>query len=122
MGTLSPSQLALDYGIKFMETSAKANINVENVSLGPCWDWPLRAEGVLPEGLAPAAECHLSSGALPGGSPCVALLSVQGQQPVEVPGCHEGTGPAGQPARVLSLALGHLGSRPRVPPAEGKTE
>lgn len=25
-------QLALDYGIKFMETSAKANINVENVS------------------------------------------------------------------------------------------
>lgn len=29
---LPPSQLALDYGIKFMETSAKANINVENVS------------------------------------------------------------------------------------------
>lgn len=32
---LSPSscrQLALEYGIKFMETSAKANINVENVS------------------------------------------------------------------------------------------
>lgn len=28
----SPLQLALDYGIKFMETSAKANINVENVS------------------------------------------------------------------------------------------
>lgn len=27
-----PLQLALDYGIKFMETSAKANINVENVS------------------------------------------------------------------------------------------
>lgn len=26
------SQLALEYGIKFMETSAKANINVENVS------------------------------------------------------------------------------------------
>lgn len=26
-------QLALEYGIKFMETSAKANINVENVSL-----------------------------------------------------------------------------------------
>lgn len=25
-------QLALEYGIKFMETSAKANINVENVS------------------------------------------------------------------------------------------
>lgn len=25
-------QLALDYGIKFMETSAKANINVENVT------------------------------------------------------------------------------------------
>lgn len=24
-------QLALEYGIKFMETSAKANINVENV-------------------------------------------------------------------------------------------
>lgn len=45
------SQLALDYGIKFMETSAKANINVENVSPGPCWetwglqDWPLQAEG-----------------------------------------------------------------------------
>lgn len=32
---LPPSQLALDYGIKFMETSAKANINVENVSPGP---------------------------------------------------------------------------------------
>lgn len=32
---LSPSQLALDYGIKFMETSAKANINVENVSPRP---------------------------------------------------------------------------------------
>lgn len=29
------SQLALDYGIKFMETSAKANINVENVSPRP---------------------------------------------------------------------------------------
>uniref|UniRef100_A0A8C4KSA0 small monomeric GTPase n=1 Tax=Equus asinus asinus TaxID=83772 RepID=A0A8C4KSA0_EQUAS len=29
-------KLALDYGIKFMETSAKANINVENVSTGPC--------------------------------------------------------------------------------------
>uniref|UniRef100_A0A3B3UAS6 Ras-related protein Rab-13 n=1 Tax=Poecilia latipinna TaxID=48699 RepID=A0A3B3UAS6_9TELE len=27
-----PVQLALEYGIKFMETSAKANINVENVS------------------------------------------------------------------------------------------
>uniref|UniRef100_A0A2I3GKL3 small monomeric GTPase n=1 Tax=Nomascus leucogenys TaxID=61853 RepID=A0A2I3GKL3_NOMLE len=27
-------KLALDYGIKFMETSAKANINVENVSPG----------------------------------------------------------------------------------------
>lgn len=27
-------QLALDYGIKFMETSAKANINVENVCDG----------------------------------------------------------------------------------------
>lgn len=25
-------QLSLEYGIKFMETSAKANINVENVS------------------------------------------------------------------------------------------
>lgn len=32
---LPPSQLALDYGIKFMETSAKANINVENVSPRP---------------------------------------------------------------------------------------
>lgn len=32
---VSPSQLALDYGIKFMETSAKANINVENVSPRP---------------------------------------------------------------------------------------
>lgn len=30
---ISPAffQLALEYGIKFMETSAKANINVENV-------------------------------------------------------------------------------------------
>lgn len=26
-------QLALEYGIKFMETSAKANINVENVNI-----------------------------------------------------------------------------------------
>ncbi|XP_060271293.1 ras-related protein Rab-8A isoform X1 [Ovis aries] len=50
-------KLALDYGIKFMETSAKANINVENafytlardikakmdkklVSGCPCWNWP----------------------------------------------------------------------------------
>lgn len=32
---LPSSQLALDYGIKFMETSAKANINVENVSPRP---------------------------------------------------------------------------------------
>ena len=47
-----PLQLALDYGIKFMETSAKANINVENVSpwlqgdmgLWGLWDqcWGLR--------------------------------------------------------------------------------
>lgn len=28
---LTSIQLALEYGIKFMETSAKANINVENV-------------------------------------------------------------------------------------------
>lgn len=32
MTHISLPQLALDYGIKFMETSAKANINVENVS------------------------------------------------------------------------------------------
>ena len=29
-------QLALEFGIKFMETSAKANINVENVSKAKC--------------------------------------------------------------------------------------
>uniref|UniRef100_A0ABI7YZD3 small monomeric GTPase n=1 Tax=Felis catus TaxID=9685 RepID=A0ABI7YZD3_FELCA len=29
-------KLALDYGIKFMETSAKANINVENSRVTPC--------------------------------------------------------------------------------------
>lgn len=38
---LPSSQLALDYGIKFMETSAKANINVENVSPGPTAQTPL---------------------------------------------------------------------------------
>lgn len=38
---LPPSQLALDYGIKFMETSAKANINVENVSPRPTAPTPL---------------------------------------------------------------------------------
>lgn len=32
LSPFSCCQLALEYGIKFMETSAKANINVENVS------------------------------------------------------------------------------------------
>lgn len=53
-----PLQLALDYGIKFMETSAKANINVENVSpwlqgdmglwglWGQCWGWRIQGTGL----------------------------------------------------------------------------
>lgn len=47
---LPPLQLALDYGIKFMETSAKANINVENVSLVRSyrepWAYGIRALGL----------------------------------------------------------------------------
>lgn len=52
-----PSQLALDYGIKFMETSAKANINVENVS--PSMD------GVQPGGGLGARELQLQHGRHP---------------------------------------------------------
>uniref|UniRef100_A0A8B9X9H7 Ras-related protein SEC4 n=1 Tax=Bos mutus grunniens TaxID=30521 RepID=A0A8B9X9H7_BOSMU len=47
-------KLALDYGIKFMETSAKANINVENVS---------------PRLAAPAPLGRGSDSTLQGGSP-----------------------------------------------------
>lgn len=71
-----PLQLALDYGIKFMETSAKANINVENVSprlrgdvglwglRGQCWGlrglslgdsaWRIRGTGLWLRGPSPA--------------------------------------------------------------------
>ena len=73
---VSPSlQLALDYGIKFMETSAKANINVENVSpVRSCrepWACGISAPGLeglsfgrfsleYPEGLASGSGCPLS--------------------------------------------------------------
>lgn len=71
-----PLQLALDYGIKFMETSAKANINVENVSLvRSCrepWVCGIKAPGLErpsrggfsledPEELASGSGCPLWS-------------------------------------------------------------
>uniref|UniRef100_A0A8C6HZT7 small monomeric GTPase n=1 Tax=Mus spicilegus TaxID=10103 RepID=A0A8C6HZT7_MUSSI len=67
-------KLALDYGIKFMETSAKANINVENVSpVRSCrepWACGISAPGLeglsfgrfsleYPEGLASGSGCPL---------------------------------------------------------------
>ncbi|KAF1602029.1 UNVERIFIED_CONTAM: Ras-related protein Rab-8A, partial [Eudyptes pachyrhynchus] len=50
-------KLALDYGIKFMETSAKANINVENAFFTLARDIKAKMDKKL-EGNSPQGSSH----------------------------------------------------------------
>uniref|UniRef100_A0A673TL56 small monomeric GTPase n=1 Tax=Suricata suricatta TaxID=37032 RepID=A0A673TL56_SURSU len=80
-------KLALDYGIKFMETSAKANINVENAFFTLARDIKAKMDKKLREGWSRDVTANIGQHGGPPESPSAAPPRKPGpRSPVTVPG------------------------------------